>query len=401
MKFKQSRLYQIECARRTLALLANDLPLTARRGPIPSGKPRIGILKRGGIGDWIVFHQALESIANDAPDAEISVFAEKQNAEIINLLELVDHLHIIDPNALRKNALKKRTLLNQVRQSGFDVWIDADLSRTRLGDAMALACRSPIRIGYAANHTAPCHAWLQTRLFNHLIPDNFGKTHMSVRMLEISKRFREIWPIDGAAMSRDVRERKISGLRRFAWSGHASNVMIVAPSASIAMRIWPIERSADVIEHLHRTRGLKPVIVGGPADQAVCRRLLAMVRDTGAVDMSARLSLVQSLALIGESRLLLANESGPMHMGRALGTPTVVVASGADFTNYLRYPEQRANYRVVTAEDDSCFDCSWQCIYKRSTRQAIKPCLDAIRSDAVIDAIESMLDAPRDDRPGP
>ncbi|HEY0295434.1 MAG TPA: glycosyltransferase family 9 protein [Bordetella sp.] len=254
-----------------------------------------------------------------------------------------------------------------------------------------MASQSPVRIGYAANFTAPCHAWLQKRLFTHLLPDNFGKTHMSLRMAEISKQLRKIRSIDRHAPAHDARG-KVSGLRNFSWQASASNVMVVAPSASTPTRIWPIERYAEVINHLYRSRGIKPVIIGGPADKAVCRQLLGLIQNTEAVDMAGQLSLVESLALIGTSRLLLTNESGPMHMGRISNAPTVVLASGADFTNYLQYPDPHSNYRVVTADDKSCFDCSWHCIYKSPPGQVIKPCLNAVGGGQALAAIESLLE---------
>ncbi len=391
MHLKQSPLYQIECARRTLTLLATNL--LVRRAPVAAGgPPRIGILKRGGIGDWILFHETLEAIANGAAQVEVTVFVEKQNREICEIIGLARHIHIVDPKTVRKSFRQRLALLNQVRAARFDVWVDADLARTRLGDAMALASESPGRIGFAANSTAPCHAWWQQRLFTHLLPDSFGRIHMSQRMAALGDAVR------AALAERQVQTQapgaaRRSGLLAYSWEGAASTTMLIAPGASTPMRIWPIERFAEVVTALCGSRQMQPVIIGGPADRAACEQLQEMTRDCGSVNLAGHKSLAESLALMRSARLLLTNESGPMHMGRVTGMPTVVVASGADFTNYIDYPSADARFIAVTSADHSCFDCQWHCIFPTPPGGVVKRCLNDVGVAQVVAAAQSLLDA--------
>ena len=386
MQLKQSPLYQIECARRTLTLLATNWLL--RRPPAADGGPtRIGILKRGGIGDWILFHESLAAIVNAAAQVEVTVFLERQNLEICQIIGLARHIHVIDPKAIRKSFRQRLALLNQVRAARFDVWVDADLARTRLGDAMALAADSPARIGYAANSTAPCHAWRQKRIFTQLLPDSFGRVHMSQRMAALAGAVRAAL---GAGQIPEA--RRLSGLRDYAWEGAASTTLLIAPGASTPTRIWPIERFAELVTSLHRSRQMQPVIIGGAADRTACDRLQELTRDCGSINLAGQKSLAESLGLMRTARLLLTNESGPMHMGRVTRIPTVVVASGADFTNYINYPSADPHFIAVTSTDRSCFDCHWNCIYP-APPGSVKRCLNDVSVAEVLSAAQAVLDA--------
>ena len=45
----------------------------------------------------------------------------------------------------------------------------------------------------------------------------------------------------------------------------------------------------------------------------------------GAIDATGRLSLLASAELIGRCRVLVSNDSAPMHLASAMGTPTVAI----------------------------------------------------------------------------
>ncbi|WP_292216478.1 glycosyltransferase family 9 protein [Mesorhizobium sp.] len=96
----------------------------------------------------------------------------------------------------------------------------------------------------------------------------------------------------------------------------------VHAGASFLGRRWQPERFAAVIGDIARETGLDFVLVGGPdehkpADEIAARTASPVVNFVGA------LSLETLLALLKEARLFLGNESGPMHMAAAAGTPVV------------------------------------------------------------------------------
>jgi len=71
------------------------------------------------------------------------------------------------------------------------------------------------------------------------------------------------------------------------------------------------------------------VIVGGPDDAALGNEIVRAVEGgqgrSRAVNACGRLTLRQSAALIGRARLLVTNDSAPLHLATAMGTPVVAV----------------------------------------------------------------------------
>ena len=96
--------------------------------------------------------------------------------------------------------------------------------------------------------------------------------------------------------------------------------LLVSPSSSHALRNWRPERYAAVMEHAV-TRGWRVVLVGGPSpgERAMADAIVAACRHAP-LDLTSKDTLKRLLALLGRAQLLLAPDSGPMHMANAVGT---------------------------------------------------------------------------------
>ena len=68
--------------------------------------------------------------------------------------------------------------------------------------------------------------------------------------------------------------------------------------------------------------GLDFVLVGGPDERETAEQIVARTA-APVVNLVGALSLETLLAVLKQARLFLGNESGPMHMAAAAGTPVV------------------------------------------------------------------------------
>lgn len=92
----------------------------------------------------------------------------------------------------------------------------------------------------------------------------------------------------------------------------------VAPGSIWATKRWP--SYAELVSEI----GGRIAIVGAASD----RELAAGILDTAglrAFDATGRLSLLASAELIGRARALVTNDSAPLHLASAMGTPTVAI----------------------------------------------------------------------------
>lgn len=82
---------------------------------------------------------------------------------------------------------------------------------------------------------------------------------------------------------------------------------------------------AELVKLL-QTKGAKPVLLGGPAEQALGRAVAAQVG--GAANMCGRFSLPELLAFIAELDLFVTPDTGPMHLAVWAQTPVLNLSMG-------------------------------------------------------------------------
>jgi len=94
-------------------------------------------------------------------------------------------------------------------------------------------------------------------------------------------------------------------------------------------RCWPEERFASAADTLAGKPGVKIVLIGGKADAEKAARVASMMKHRPVI-AAGRLTLMETSALLTMSKLLICNNSGPMHIAAALKVPTVSIFGAAD-----------------------------------------------------------------------
>ena len=90
--------------------------------------------------------------------------------------------------------------------------------------------------------------------------------------------------------------------------------------------VWGTKRWPYYAELAKRITARMPVaIVGGRDDRAQAEEIASVVAPDRLVNAVDRLSLLGSAELIGRARALVTNDSSPLHMASAMGTPTVAI----------------------------------------------------------------------------
>ena len=96
-------------------------------------------------------------------------------------------------------------------------------------------------------------------------------------------------------------------------------LIALAPGSVWATKRWPYyPQLAEALADAARI-----VVVGSSADSELAKAIVAAA--PGALDATGRLSLLASAELIGRSHVIVTNDSAPMHLASAMGTPTVAI----------------------------------------------------------------------------
>jgi heptosyltransferase II len=151
---------------------------------------------------------------------------------------------------------------------------------------------------------------------------------------------------------------------------------------------WPAESFAAVARAVSsRVGNCLWLALGSEADERVCADI-AELAGCGVVNLAGRTSLRELMALLKLCRVLLTNDSGPMHVAAALGTPVVVPfgSTTPDLTGPGLPGDPRHRLLKSAAPCSPCF---------RRTCPIDLRCMIGISPDSVIAAVLQVLSQDR------
>jgi ADP-heptose:LPS heptosyltransferase len=99
----------------------------------------------------------------------------------------------------------------------------------------------------------------------------------------------------------------------------AQPYVVLLPGTNWATKRWPVEYFASLVGPLKLRYGFMSVGAGGAGAADLAQRI------PGAIDLRRRTNLRQLVALLAGAELVIANDSGPMHIAAALDVPLVTV----------------------------------------------------------------------------
>jgi heptosyltransferase-2 len=115
---------------------------------------------------------------------------------------------------------------------------------------------------------------------------------------------------------------------------------------------WPPERFAAAAALVARRTGASVAIVGAASERPLGEAIASQLAAPSRV-LCGETTLAGLVGVLAQLRLLLTNDSGPMHLAAALGTPLVAVFGSTDWVETAPVSERA---RVVR-EDTACAPC--------------------------------------------
>jgi len=163
-------------------------------------------------------------------------------------------------------------------------------------------------------------------------------------------------------------------------------------SGGRAIKQWSPDRFAEVARRLVEAAGATIVLTGSPGDRLLVDRVAAALPASRIIDASD-LDLLAAAAVLQRLDLLVAGDTGPMHLAGAVGTAVIAIFGPSD---PVRYGPRRANDRIVRV-DLPCSPCNR---IRRPPARCVghtPDCLDLISADRVFTAAMDVLGARREE----
>jgi heptosyltransferase-2 len=122
----------------------------------------------------------------------------------------------------------------------------------------------------------------------------------------------------------------LSPLRKFFHDTGEPFIGIHAGAEYGPAKRWPAERFAEVAQRVSQQIDCRFLVFGGPGEVDLANQIAAALRAADpdpnfVINVAGKTSLLELCGLIKFCRLLISNDTGPMHLAVALGTPVVAI----------------------------------------------------------------------------
>jgi heptosyltransferase I len=114
-----------------------------------------------------------------------------------------------------------------------------------------------------------------------------------------------------------------AGLSGFGGDGF----VVLNPGGGWASKLWPAERFGELAKGF-RDLGLRPLVSWGPGEEGLADRVVAA--SGGAAVRSFPTTLLDYVEIARRARLVVAADTGPLHLACAVGTPVVALFGPTD-----------------------------------------------------------------------
>jgi len=287
---------------------------------------RIMVRATNWVGDAVMSLPALEAVRARFPRAEIVLVSKPWVSEIYWHHPAVNRQIIYKPNSEHRGPRGFWRLVKELQAERFDA---ALLFQNAFHAAwMARLARIPSRIGYAGDgrsflldeaieppSPSACghqvYYYLQLLFRAGVIDKPRPITEIRLRLTEAEKQW-AAKKLDGLGLSGP---RFLIGLTPGASFGPAKR--------------WMPERFAALADRLIGALNADVLIFGSPAERPLAEEIAQAMEHMPAI-VAGETSLRELLALMSECRLIVTNDSGPMHLAAALGVPLVAIFGSTD-----------------------------------------------------------------------
>lgn len=276
---------------------------------------KIAVLRANALGDFIVTLPALKAIRNAYPSARIILLGKPWHQQfLVPGRAPVDRVIVVPvKKGIRTEAGKTEDedevsdFLIQMQKEQFDIVLNFQgngisanpfIKQFKAKITAGLTCEKADKLDLSINHY-----YYQSEVIRYLeVAKLIGATIFDLEP-EIN------------VLAQDEEE-----IRRFI-SSLNNRYIILHPVAVDIRRMWPIENYVTLAEEL-KQRNFEVIFTGADEDRSTVDGIIQKMTNT-AINACGNFSLGGLAALLSKASLVIGADTGPLHLARAVGTPTV------------------------------------------------------------------------------
>jgi ADP-heptose:LPS heptosyltransferase len=305
------------------------------RKPFVEARPvrRIAVMKFFGLGSIVVATRSLAALRDNYPGAEIHFVTFASNRGILDILDMTDHNHYVDPSTPQAFLRSTFQVAAALRRAQCDLVLDLEFF-----------AKFPLVLGSLAGIPQKAGFYLTSENWRRELLDITGfynayfhtsDIFLSLVYLCATGDYYYLNFNDWAAKYRYPRivptELERIGLRGKLAAlgiGRADPLIVINPNTSPDLapeaRKWPKERYAQLADELSsQIPGARVCFIGAPNERPYVASIAELCKTPRRHVLAGELSLRELLVLFAEARLVVSNDSGPMHLACLVDAPIV------------------------------------------------------------------------------
>jgi lipopolysaccharide heptosyltransferase I len=336
------------------------------------------IVRLGALGDIVHAVPVAAALRRAFPEARIDWLVSARHRQILDLLPILDRrIAVADRGGSTEGAPMLATI-GALRRTHYDVAIDvqgliksavvarASGARRVIGFSSRYLREPLARLCYTHVYDPGGEGIFASTETRHVVQLNLGLlTPLGID--DLRAEFPFVAPAAAAGSNEAARPDD-----RYA---------LLNPGAAWPNKRWPPDRLAQVATALRDRHGLASVVLWGPGERDLAQEVVALAG--GAARLAPETSIAEIFDLARAATLMVSGDTGPTHIGSAVGTPIVGIYGPTR-------PERNGPWHagnVVVSRADRC-----RCHHLRRCTQP-RMCLLDIEVPEVLHAVERRLAA--------
>lgn len=309
---------------------------------------KIAVLRANALGDFIVTLPALGAIRSAYPQAEIVLLGKPWHKEFLPAGRTpVDRVIVIPvkkgitgEQGAKENQEEIELFLHKMQQEQFDIAIHFQ------GNGVSA---NPFIKQFNAKLTAGISC-KEAETLDRSINFYYYQSEV-IRYLEVAR-------LVGAATSQlepsiNILQQDMEEIKDFVLLLNDKPFIVLHPFAVDVRRMWPVENYTELADRLHQ-KNLQIVFTGSEVDKIRVDALISTLKFK-TFNACGHFTLGGLSALLSKAALVIAPDTGPLHLARAVNTPTVGLYWAPNLINWG--PLTRGIHRPVISWKMECPYC--------------------------------------------
>jgi lipopolysaccharide heptosyltransferase I len=334
------------------------------------------IIKPSSLGDIVHALPTAATLRRRFPSAKLTWLVKREWADVLDGNPDIDAVLAVD---LSLGGWP--TAIERVRAGCFDLVVD--LQGLLRSAVLGWLSGAPVRVGFADGREGS--PWFYT--------DRVAVPAVSMHAVDrclllagfLGAQPTEVKPSDFPLSQDADAEARVEAFLADAGVQAGTALVAMNPSARWDTKQWRAESFAETGDWLQQQGTARVVVIGSRGERPKGEQVIRHMR-SAPIDLVGKTTVKELVALLRRVRALVTNDSGPMHLAAAVGTPVVALFGPTDPARTGPYGDGHIVLRTGVA-------CS-PCFSRRCTNPSLMECLTAIRPRQVIEAATRLLEQP-------